>query len=78
MEPGDKMYQTRSSKKVRLRFGQGDMAMGGRELEKSLEGEYQTYTKGMENLGFLSMKKTGLGSNSILAPGYTKIYSEGL
>lgn len=26
MEPGDKMYQTRSSKKVRLRFGQADMA----------------------------------------------------
>lgn len=62
------MTKTRSFKKVKLRFGQGDMAVGGRELEKVLEGEYQTYTKGMENLGFLSMKKTGLGSNSIQAP----------
>lgn len=52
--------------------------MGGWDLAKALEDGDQTCREGMKNLGFLSMKKTGLGSHSIMTSGYMKIYSVGL
>lgn len=54
------------------------MAVGGWDLAKALEDGDQTCREGMKNLGFLSMKKTGLGSHSIMTSGYMKIYSVGL
>ena len=52
--------------------------MGCWELEKALEAGYHTYREGMKNLDFLSMKKTGLTSNSIMTLKYVKIYFIGL
>lgn len=50
------------------------MALECWELEKSLEDGYQTCRKWYKT-GFLSMKKTELGSNSVMTLTYMQFYS---